>query len=135
MGAFRRGSTERINVFEVDQRFVFKHYFDTGKVFGRLKQYYNNHQYRFEIPPGDFTPIRSFLADHGYGLVVVDAKEEFVVVAEKYSTHPDNIFKESVMQRSVDGHNCFLLKDQDAVAEATRDHAIRLTETGLENPF
>lgn len=135
MAAFRRGGDERVNVFEVNERYLFKHYFENEEVFDRLKQYYNNQHYRFEVPPDEFYQLRSFLSDQGYGLVIVDTIEEFVVVVRKYTTHPENIFKQSVIQRSVDNYNCFLLTDQAAVEQATRDHATRLTETELANPF
>lgn len=135
MASFRRAGTERVNAFEVDERYLFKHFFDSETVFGRLKRYYNNQQYRFEVPPGEFEELRSFLADHGYGLVVVDAVAEFVVVVKKYTDHPENVFKASVIQRSSDGYNCFLLKDRDAVDRIVENGATRFTETGLENPF
>jgi hypothetical protein len=135
MGAFRRASHEQVNVFEVDELYLFKHYFDGEDVFDRLKPYYNNQQYRFEVPPDEFEDLRAFLAEHGYGLVVVDVLPEFVVVVKKYTDHPENIFKASVIQRSVDGYNCFLLTDRDAVDRAVDAGATRLPETGLENPF
>jgi hypothetical protein len=135
MVAFRRASHEQVNVFEVDELYLFKHYFDGEDVFDRLKPYYNNQQYRFEVPPDEFEDLQGFLAEHGYGLVVVDVLPEFVVVVEKYTDHPENIFKTSVIQRSVDGYNCFLLTDRDAVDRAVDAGATRLPETGLENPF
>lgn len=135
MGSFRRASTEQVNVFEVDESYLFKHYFDGEDVFDRLKDYYNNRQYRFEVPPDEFEEIRSFLDDHGYGLVIVDELAEFVVVVEKYTAHPENIFKQSVIQRSVDGTNCFLMTEQTAVEQAVHEGACRLTEMDLPNPF
>jgi len=115
--------------------FLFKQYFDGEEVFDRLKQYYNNQHYRFEVPPDDFETLRSFLIEHGYGLVVVDAIKEFVIVVKKYSAHPENIFKQSVIQRSIDDYNCFLMTDQVAVEQAVSDKATRFTETDIENPF
>jgi hypothetical protein len=135
MAEFRRAGDEQVNVFEVDETYLFKHYFDDEEVFGRLKRYYNNQHYRFEVPPSTFETLRSFLAEHGYGLVVIDAVAEFVVVVKKYTDHPKNIFKQSVIHRSVDGYNGFLMTDQAAVERATREGAIRLTETDLEDPF
>lgn len=135
MAEFRRASHERVNVFEVDELYLFRHYFESEAVFARLKQYYNNQQYRFEVPPDDFDNLRTFLGEHGYGLVVVDAPEPFVVVVQKYTAHPENIFKAAVIQRSVDGYNCFLLKDHPAVEDAVREGATRLTDTDLPNPF
>lgn len=135
MAAFRRAGDERVNVFEIDELYLFKHYFDSEEVFDRLKQYNNNQQYRFKVPPDDFEDPHSFLAEHGYGLVVVSAIDKFVVVVEKYTTHPENITKQSVVQRSVDGYNCFLMPDQAAVEQAVHNGETRLTETEVSNPF
>jgi hypothetical protein len=135
MAAFHRADHEQVNVFDVNGLYLFKHYFDGEEVFARLKQYYNNQQYRFEVPPEDFDEIQAFLAKHGYGLVLVDALDPFVVVVTKYTAHPDNIFKKSVIQRSVDEYNCFLMTDQVAVEQAVYVGATRLTDTDLENPF
>jgi hypothetical protein len=135
MNSFHRAGDERVNVFEVDEVYLFKHYFDGEDVFDRLKSYYNNQQYRFEVPRDDFETLRSFLSDQGYGLTVVDATEEFAVVVKKYTSHPENIFKESVIRRSVNGYNCFLMKDQDAVEQAVNEGAVPLTKTKFENPF
>ena len=79
MAAFRRAGQEQINVFEVDETYLFKQYFDGDEMFDRLKQYYNNQQYRFEVPPDEFEDLQSFLAEYGYGLVV-DVIEEFVII-------------------------------------------------------
>ena len=135
MASYHRASHERVNVFVVDETYLFKHYFDGEEVFDRLRQYYNNQQYRFEVPPEAFEDLQEFLAEHGYGLVVVDPLEEFAVVVRKYTAHPEGIFKQSVIQRSVNGHNCFLLTDRDAVRQAVVDGATRLTKPEFENPF
>jgi hypothetical protein len=87
------------------------------------------------MPADVFEGLWSFLAEHGYGLVVVDAIEEFAVVVKKYTQHPEAIFKGSVIHRSVDGYNAFLMTDQAAVDRAVREGAIRLTNTDLGNPF
>ena len=135
MSGFRRASHARVNVFEIDGTYLFKHYFEGEDVFDRLKPYYDNQAYRFEVPPDEFPGLRTFLADNGYGLVVVDAVDEFAVVVRQYTTHPDNIFKESVIQRRVGDYNCFLMTDQEAVEAAVADGATRLPATDLESPF
>jgi hypothetical protein len=135
MAESRRAGHEQVNVFEVDDIYLFKHYFDNEAVFNRLKRFYNGQQYRFEVPPPEFEDLRSFLEEYDYELVVVDAVESFVVVVKKYTAHPDNIFKASVIQRSADGYNCFLLTDQTAVERAIQDGATRLTETNVSKPF
>jgi len=135
MPEFRRSGRERVNAFQVGERYLFKHYFEGAAVFQRLEEYYNNQQYRFEVPPAEYEEVQSFLSAHGYDLTAVEFPEEFVVVVEKYTAHPENIFKESVMQRSPDGYNCFLVTDRAAVEQAVSDGATRLTEVAVENPF
>ena len=56
-------------------------------------------------------------------------------MVKKYTTHPENIFKASVLQRSVNDYNCFLLTDQTAVEQAVIQGATRLSETNFETPF
>jgi hypothetical protein len=135
MASFRRAGHEQVNVFEIDDTYLFKHYFDGEDVFDRLKPYYNNQEYRFEVQPDEFEEIREFLDEQGYGLVLVDALVEFVVVVRKYTDHPNIIFKESVVQRSVGNHNFFRTTDQKAVERAVSEGATRLTESDVENPF
>ena len=134
---FQRAGHERVNAFAVDDYYLFKHYFDGDEVFARLWRYYNNQQYRFEVPAEAFEGIRAFLTQHDYALVPVDEASipEFVVAVRKYTTHPENIFKASVIHRSSENYNCFLLTDQDAVEQAVEKGAVRLTQTSLENPF
>lgn len=135
MSKRRRSGTQEIHVFPVDEFYLFKHYFDDEAVWDRLKRWYNNQQYRFEVPESEFGDVRSFLEDEGYGVTVIESLEKFVVVVKKYTGHPENIFKESVIQRSVDGYNCFLMTDQMAVARAVDEGAVRFGETGLSSPF
>lgn len=135
MASFRRGNEERVNVFEVDETYLFKHYFEGEHVFRRLKGYYNNQAYRFEVPPSEFDELRSILSEEGYGLVLVDEIPPFVVVVKQYTAHPENVFKQSVIHRSSDGYNCFLLSDEEAVESAVEAGAARLGATGVENPF
>lgn len=136
-GEFQRAGHERINAFGVDDYYLFKHYLDGDEVFARLGRYYNNQQYRFEVPAGDFEEIRTFLTQHEYALVAVDEASipEFVVAVRKYTTHPNNIFKASVIHRPSENYNCFLMTDQEAVTRAIEAGAIRLTQSSLANPF
>jgi hypothetical protein len=128
MAEYRRTGHERVNVFELDGTYLFKHYFESSHVFARLKEYYNNNQYRFEVPEEDFDGLSVFLDNEDYNLVVVDSMDKFTVVVRKYRRHPDNIFKASVIQRSVDKYNFFLMTDRDAVETAAEDGATPLTD-------
>jgi len=135
MEGFRQAGTERVNVFQIDDIYLFKHYFEGEDVFAKLKPYYHYEQYRFEVPPDAYDNLQKFLSEHGYGLIVVEEVGEFVVVVKKYTGHPDNIFKGSVMQRSSGEYNCFLMKDTDAVEAAIDDGGTHHPDTNLESPF
>jgi hypothetical protein len=134
---FHRANQQKVNAFRINDEYLFKHYFEGDKVFARLRKHYNNNQYRFEVPVEDFEAIKSFLADHGYGLTTVHAVEEYVVVVRKYTEHPGNIFKQSVIQQSIPKYNCFLMTTQSAVEEAVSkiSTAKPLTKTKIDNPF
>ena len=74
-------------------------------------------------------------SDHDHALFVVEEVDEFVVLVRKYTAHPGNIFRESVIQWCVGVYNAFLMTDQAAVEHAERDGTIRLPHTDMENPF
>lgn len=131
MGPSPEDRPERVNVFNLDNTFLFRHYFEGDGVFERLQPYYNNQEYRFEVPDTEFPGLRSFLSDHGFELAVVDSPEKFVIAVRMYSAHPENVFKASVYQWSNQGYHFFLLKDQFAVAHAVAQGAKRLTDTDL----
>lgn len=134
MPAASAAPPEEINAFPVADAVLFKHYFEGADVFDRLKPYYDGTQYRFEVPADEFESVRRFLRDHGYHLSVVDHQIEYYVVVRQYSDHPENIFKGSVRQESVDGYNCFLMKDRAAVETAVAQGATELADTSLSLP-
>lgn len=129
------GGGERVNVFRVGERYLFRHFFDGEDVFDRLKPYYENQKYRFSVPVSRFEPIRVFLGERGYELRVVDSPREFGVVVKQYSDHPENVFKAAVCQASADGYNCFLLRDRRSVALAVKQGATRLVDTDIDVAF
>lgn len=132
MEGFHRAGHERINAFPVDEEYWFKQYFDDAEVFAEVRSFYNPAEYRFEIPAARLGEIQSLLAEHEYGLVVVEAVDEFVVVKRKYTTHPRAIFRGAVLQRSVDQFNCFVMRDQAAVDQAIELGAMPLEEAPVE---
>lgn len=125
---------ERVNAFQVGDRYLFRHYFEGEGVFDRLKPYYDPQEYRFAVPTHRFEQVQVFLGDRGYDLVVVDP-EAYAVVVKKYTSHPENVFKAAVLQRSVDGYNCFVLRDEDSVERAVDQGATRLTATDFDVAF
>lgn len=123
---------EQINVFQVDDTYLFKHYFEQGEVFSQLRQYYNESDYRFEVPADELQSVRDLLEEHFFELVVVDDLERFCVVKRKYTDHPDVLFKASVLEREKQDSTVFLMTDQLSVEQAVNNGATRVADTDLE---
>lgn len=119
---------ETINVFEIDDEYLFKHYFDRTDVFEFLSEYYNGETYRFEVPKDDFESVKDRLADEYVELSVVDDLEAFCVVKEQYTEHAE-ILKQSVEHWERRSHLFFIMKDDLAVREAVERGGQRLEET------
>lgn len=112
------GGDDTIPVFDIDGRYYFKHYFEDTDLYSKLSQFYNSEAYRFEVPEDEFPAIRSFLTSNGKDVETVEEIDDYVVVKEKYTGHPDVLFTESVLKRSHSGYNLFLMKDRTAVRSA-----------------
>ena len=126
---------EQVNLFRVEDRYLFKQYFDQDAVFTALRDYYNQDDYRFEVPPDVVEEVKQVLRGHMFEPVVVDAPAEFCVVYPKYTDHPDVLFKAAVLQRSKRDKHLFLLKDQLSVEQAVNNGATRLADTDMETRF
>jgi len=126
-----REEGEPVAVFRVGDRYCFRHYFESDAVFDRLKPYYEPRRYRFCVPDHRFGPLSTVLADRGYDLRVEDP-QEYAVVVEQYTDHPEVAFEAAVLRRSGSGYNCFVLRSREAVAEALSEGATRLVDTDLE---
>ena len=126
---------EQVNLFRVEDRYLFKQYFDQDKVFTALRDYYNQDDYRFEVPPDAVEEVKQVLREHMFEPVVVDAPAEFCVVYPKYTDHPDVLFKAAVLQRSKRDKHLFLLKDRLSVEQAVNNGAKRLADTDLDTRF
>ena len=131
MVAFHRAGRERLNVFPIEGEYRFRHYVEDD-AFAELKRYYRRYEYRFQVPPDRLPEVRSVLERHGYDPVVVDDVEAYAVVKRKYSNHPKVLFSASVLYRSVDRFNCFVLKDRESVEAAVRGGATSLSDTTLD---
>jgi len=126
---------EQVNLFRVEDRYLFKQYFDQDTVFTALRDYYNQDDYRFEVPPDVVEEVKQVLREHMFEPVVVDAPAEFCVVYPKYTDHPDVLFKAAVLQRSKRDKHLFLLKDQLSVEQAVNNGATRLADTDMATQF
>ena len=126
---------EQVNLFRVEDRYLFKQYFDQDTVFTALRDYYNQDDYRFEVPPDAVEEVKQVLREHMFEPVVVDAPAEFCVVYPKYTDHPDVLFKTAVLQRSKRDKHLFLLKDRLSVEQAVNNGATRLADTNMDTRF
>lgn len=120
--------TEDINVFEVNDTYLFKHYFDNSEVFDELRRYYNQDAYRFELPDHEtLQQVDELLADHFYTLNHVDDHEPYCVVMDRGEDYSD-ILRNAVVRFNQGQHTVFLMKDQLSV-----DHAIEQGAVPLED--
>jgi len=119
---------DRITVFQVDDEYLFSHYFTRQDIFEQLSDYYNEDAYRFEIPTEEFDSVREQLADEYIELVVADELEPYCVVKDKYTEHAD-ILRDSVLSWERDGQLFFLMKDDLSVKEAIEQGATPIEET------
>lgn len=119
---------ERINVFRIDETYMFKHFFERTDIFDMLAEYYNDRAYRFEVPPDDFGTVRHELAEDYYELVVVEDLKRFCVVKEQYTEHAD-ILRDAVVHWDRRGHLFFLMKDELSVQTAIERGATPVTDT------
>lgn len=126
---------EQINLFVVDDLYLFKHYFEQNAVFGTLRRYYNEDAHRFEVPEDALAEVQEVPRDHFYDPVIVEEPESFCVVHRRYTDHPDVLFKASVLQRSRDDYHIFLMKDQLSVDQAVNNRATPINDTDLDCPI
>jgi len=119
---------ERITVFRIDDEYLFSYYFDREDVFESLREYYNEDEYRFEIPAEDFDTVRAQLEDEFFEPVVVEDLDPYCVVKEQYTEHAE-ILKQSVLNWERRGHLFFLMKDELAVKDAVERGATPIEET------
>lgn len=121
---------ERVNAFEIDDQYLFKQYFERTDLFDELREYYNDEEYRFEVPAGEFEAVQEFLREEYIELVVVDDLEPYCVVKDQYTEHAD-ILRNAVVHWQRAGYNFFLMKDELSVKEALERGATPVADTDL----
>lgn len=119
-----------IYCFNIQDEYLFTHYFEQEEIFEELREYYVENEYRFEIPEDELEPILEFLHDHGFDVELVDDLERYTVVKEQYTSYA-GILKRSVLHWQRADHNFFLMQSPDAVAYAVEQGAIPIRETDL----
>lgn len=124
-------SGQPVYVFSLDRDYVFKRYFGENELFEALSEFYDNDEYRFEVPEREWNEVADTLRDYGYDPEVVEDVEAFVVVKEEYTKHAD-ILKDSVENWTRRGYNFFLMKNPLSIERAVQEHgATPATETDL----
>lgn len=127
--------TETVNAFPMRDVLLVKHYFEGDEAFAALEPYYNQREYRFEIPQRALREVQVALEEHEYELAIVDYLEPYAVVVRKYSHHPESVFEDAVAEFSNADFNVFVLKSEAAVETAVRSGAQRLSEAPVEVRF
>jgi hypothetical protein len=115
-------------MFRVGGQYLFSAYIDNQLVFEKLEQYYEETEYRFEVPVDAFETVCEHLEDAFFEPVEVTDPEPYCVVVERYDEHAA-ILKQSVATWERRGHRFFLLPDELAVKNALDRGASRLEET------
>lgn len=139
VGAFLQGimptfdvDREQINVFVVNDTYVFKHYFDQDELFGQLEQYYNRDAYRFELPTeAAFETAATILDEFFYDLTLVDDIEPFCVVTQQGKDHSE-LMQSTVVKFDRGRHNIHLLQDQVSVDQAVERGAVPLEDAPVD---
>lgn len=121
---------EPIYVFELDDTYLFKYYFERTDIFDTLREYYEDEEYRFEIPAEEFPEVQDLLENNYYKPIFVDDVENFAVVKEQYTEHAD-ILRNAVMHWTREGYHFFIMQDPVAVDQAVEQGATRLEEIDL----
>lgn len=127
MSGFDTGPEELV-IFEVGGEYLFSQYFGATDLFEELSGYYNDTEYRFEVPEAEFDAVQERLEDAYYEPVIVSDLEPYCVVIDKYDEHAE-ILKRAVATWHRRGKRFFLLQDSLAVKEALKRGAERIGDT------
>lgn len=123
---------EQITVFKLGDTYVFKQYFDREGLFDGLRRYYNETEYRFEVPDTAFSEVEDLLQEYFYEPDPVAELEPFCVVAPRDTDQPDVLYKTAVLRYSHRDSHVFLLKDQVSVEQAVHAGAERLADADID---
>lgn len=121
---------EPIYVFNIDESYFFTHYFARTDIFSELQFYYNDEEYRFEVPEEDFPRVLELLEENHYKPIRVEDIAEFAVVKDQDTEHAD-ILRNSVLHWSRDGDNFFVMQSPETVEQAVQQGASRLEDINL----
>jgi hypothetical protein len=119
---------DRLLVFEVDDEYLFSQYFDRTDVFEDLREYYNDTEYRFEVPEAEFDAVRERLESAHYEPVILTDLEPYCVLIDRYDEHTE-ILRRSVATWQRRGRRFFLMESDLAAKEAVERGAKRVGDT------
>lgn len=122
------GGPDQLLVFETGDEYLFSQYLGHTELFEDLSEYYNDTEYRFEVPAASFDTVRQRLEDAYYEPVVVTDLEPYCTVIDRYDEHAE-ILKRSVATWERRGKRFFLMQDIPAVKEAVKRGAERVSDT------
>ncbi len=128
MAEFHRADRTRLNVFPAGEAYRFRAYFDEPGLFATLRPFYDDEQYRFEVPADRFERIADLLREYEYEPVVVEDPTPFVVAHRRFRDHPRVLFRHAVDRRRTEHYTLFLLNAQEAVEAALEAGAVRLDD-------
>jgi hypothetical protein len=125
---------DQINVFEINDTYLFKQYFDNDDVFETLRDYYNPDAYRFEVPTdNDLETVEDMLHEHFYQINVVEDIEPYCVVKGRHSDNED-VLRNTVVKYDRGQETIFLLKDQLSVDQAVEQGATQIVDADTSLP-
>lgn len=122
---------QEITVFELDDRYFFKEYFDNDDLFRELEQYYNSDKYRFEIPEGELSEVRQVLDGFFYELQITDNIMGYCVVQQK-KADSSTILGNAVLSQRQGNHDVFLMKDKLSARRAIEQGASQGKKSDLK---
>ena len=128
-------AADPVPLFLVEGTYYFKYYFEDRAVFDELSRYYNEGDYRFEVPADALDTVVAVLERAGKTPRPLERFDDYVVAKKKYTDHPDVLFKRSVLRDDDGGYNLFLMQDRAAVDAAVTSGGVPLGDTQLSfNP-
>lgn len=119
---------ESVAMFRVGEQYLFATYLDNQAVFEQIQEYYNDTEYRFEVPVDQFETVCECLEEAYLNPVEVTDPEPYCVVVKKYDKHA-RILKNAVATWERRGHRFFLMESRLAVADAVERGATPVAET------
>lgn len=107
---------EQINIFELNDLYLFSHYFENKVLYNQLKGWCVEHQYRFEVPTDEIDQIK-ILSQGFFDPVIIEDPTPYYVAIHNELEYK-NILINSVLNWAGGNQRYFLMKDQLSVETA-----------------